>query len=617
MDDSRNYIIAIVLSILILVGWQYFIVGPQTERQQATIEAQQEAQTGIPQPQSSAPGTPAAPGAPSDHASPTTMTRDQALQQGPRVPIRTPSIEGSISLVGARIDDVVLRDYRVTVERDSPNVVLLSPSGAPLPYYAEQGFVSANAGLADLPSSRTEWEAPEGAELTPDTPVTLTYRSESGLVFQRTITVDENYMFTVSDTVTNEGGEAATFSPYALVSRHGLPSDLENFFILHEGLIGVLGEHGLKEVDYDDVAGEPAQQFAATGGWLGITDKYWAAALVPPPDAHYQARFSSGTATGGKISYQSDYLLDPIEIAPGATASVESYVFAGAKRTDLLDSYEATLGIERFELLIDWGWFHFITKPLFSVLHFFSGLVGNFGVAILIVTVLVKAVFFPLANKSYVSMSRMKLVQPKMMEIREKYKDDRMKQQQEMMELYKKEKINPLSGCLPIVVQIPVFFALYKVIFVTIEMRHAPFFGWIQDLSAPDPTTLFNLFGLIPWSPPELLMVGIWPIIMGITMWVQMRLNPPPPDPTSAMVFNWMPLIFTFMLARFPAGLVIYWAWNNTLSVLQQYVIMRRQGVKPDILGNIRASFSKSKPDNDSDGSSGGSGTAAKSGAGK
>ncbi len=626
MDDNRNYIIAIVLSILIIAGWQYF-VGMGGRDQQPVEQAQQQTQPQAPQqqagapatgaPQGSVPGaTPNAPPA-SGAAGQQAMTREQALAQSPRIPIDTPAVSGSINLKGARIDDVVLKDYKVTVEKDSPNVVLLSPSGSPLPYYAEQGFVAATGDVQGLPTSDTVWQAPEGAKLTPSTPVTLTYQSPNGLVFQRKISVDQNYMFTVDDTVTNNSGQPVSLSSYGLVSRHGLPDNLTNYYILHEGLIGVVGDEGLKEIKYKNITGEPAQTFSATGGWLGITDKYWAAAAVPAQDAHYQARFSSGTADN-KNSYQSDYLRDAVQIAPGASTTIENRVFAGAKRVDILNGYENSLGIDRFELLIDWGWFHFITRPLFYVIDFFFKLVGNFGIAIMIVTVLVKALFFPLANKSYTSMSRMKKMQPKMQELREKYKDDKMKQQQEMMEMYKREKINPLAGCLPIVIQIPVFFSLYKVIFVTIEMRHAPFFGWIQDLSAPDPTTIFNLFGLIPWDPPHMLMIGVWPLIMGVTMWVQMRLNPPPPDPTSAMVFNWMPLVFTFMLARFPAGLVIYWAWNNSLSVTQQYIIMRRQGVKPDILGNIKASFGRPKSgDGDGTGGTGGGSTPAKSGAGE
>ena len=601
MGENRNYILAIALSLIILIAWQYFYAIPQMEKQQAQEELrQQQAQSQqVQTPQAGGeasgtrPGAAQVPGAalPGAETAPA-ATRDAALSQSPRIPLDTPSVRGSIALKGGRIDDVVLKGYRETVEPTSPNIVLLSPSGSANPYYVEFGWVAEDNSVA-VPTSQTVWSAPSGATLGVDNPVTLTWDNGEGLTFTREIAVDENYMFTVTDSVENGGQGAVRLLPYGLVSRHGRPQT-SGFFILHEGLIGVLGEYGLTEIDYDDLDDDGPQKFQVTGGWLGITDKYWAAVLVPNQDKPFEGRFISGTANG-KPTYQADLLRDPVEIAPGASTTVTERVFAGAKQVSLLNGYQERYGIEKFDLLIDWGWFYFLTKPLFYAIDYFFKLVGNFGVAILIVTVLVKLVFFPLANKSYVSMSRMKIVQPQMMELRERYKDDKLKQQQAMMELYRTEKINPLSGCLPIVLQIPVFFALYKVLFVTIEMRHAPFFGWIQDLSAPDPTTIFNLFGAIPWDPPQFLMLGAWPLIMGITMWVQMRLNPPPPDPTQAMIFNWMPVVFTFMLASFPAGLVIYWSWNNTLSVLQQYTIMRRQGAKPDIFGNVLASFSSKK----------------------
>jgi YidC/Oxa1 family membrane protein insertase len=362
----------------------------------------------------------------------------------------------------------------------------------------------------------------------------------------------------------------------------------------------VLGDGKLHEPSYKDIE-KPMEPVKSDGGWLGITDKYWAATVIPDQSTTTMMKFSSHNL-GTIRSYQADFLRGAITVAPGASADTKSRLFAGAKEVSVVDGYEKNLGIRRFDLLIDWGWFYFITKPLFKVIDFFYRYFGNFGVAILLVTVLIKLVFFPLANKSYASMAKMKMIQPKMQELKEKYPDDRAKQQQELMELYKKEKINPLAGCLPILIQIPVFFALYKVLFVTIEMRHAPFFGWIRDLSAPDPTNLFNLFGLIPFDPTTLpvlghyLHLGIWPIIMGITMWAQMKMNPTPPDPTQKMIFAWMPLIFTFMLAGFSAGLVIYWAWNNTLSVLQQGVIMKRNGVKIELFDNVKSMFGKKKP---------------------
>jgi YidC/Oxa1 family membrane protein insertase len=403
-----------------------------------------------------------------------------------------------------------------------------------------------------------------------------------------------------------------TLSPYALISRHGTPKT-EGYAILHEGFVGVLGDKCLRqsfslmtechEESYKTVEDNKKPiTFDVTNAWFGITDKYWATTLLPDPAAKLHVRFSAGLI-GQTRTYQSDYLLDAQTIAPGATGSAQTRVFAGAKEVATIDAYDKALSLNRFELLIDWGRLYFITKPMFWAIDYAYRFVGNFGVAILIITVLIKIIFFPLANKSYASMAKMKAVQPEMMAIRERYGDDKMKQQQAMMELYKKEKINPVAGCLPILVQIPVFYALYKVLFVTIEMRHAPFFGWIRDLSAPDPLTVFNLFGLIPWDPTVIpvigsfLHLGPWPLIMGVTMWLQMKLNPPPPDPTQKMIFDWMPLIFTFMLATFSAGLVIYWAWNNTLSVLQQSVIMHKHGAKIELFDNIKDLFKKKKKD--------------------
>jgi len=380
------------------------------------------------------------------------------------------------------------------------------------------------------------------------------------------------------------------------LSRHGTPKT-KNYYILHEGLIGVLGEKGLHEIKYKAVVEDGPTTVETTGGWLGIVDKYWGAVLIPNQKEKVAARFSSNTRND-VTTYQTDYLGKGITTLPGKRASIDSQLFAGAKVVSIIDGYVEKLKITNFDLLIDWGWFYFITKPMFMLIDFFYTLIGNFGIAILLSTVVIKLLFFPLAHKSYVSMSKMKKLQPEIAKMKERFGDDRAKQQQAMMELYKKEKVNPMSGCLPIVLQIPVFFSLYKVLFGTIEMRHAPFFGWIQDLAAPDPTTLFNLFGLIPWTPPALIpMIGVWPLIMGVTMFIQMRLNPAPPDPVQAMVFNWMPLFFVFLLASFPAGLVIYWAWNNTLSVSQQWYIMNQQGVKVDLLGNIRDMFKSSKKD--------------------
>jgi YidC/Oxa1 family membrane protein insertase len=585
-ENNRNFILAIILSIGVLFAWQYFFVPkphPAPGTQQA--EQQQPVEPGPPKPQAGgeAPqGGAPQPGAPVA----ATLTREEALAQSPRVAIDTPSLKGSIALKGGRIDDLTLKDYRETVEPTSPNVVLLSPAGGPHAYYAERGFVGGDAGedLA-LPTADTLWKAETEGPLTPSSPVTLSYDNGKGLKFTRTVSVDDKYMFTVADTVANTGGEGVTLYPYALVSRHELPK-VQGYYILHEGLIGVVDDGGLEEISYKKALENPPSTFKSQHGWLGITDKYWATVVIPEQGKPFEAKFS-GTQSEGRDRFQTDYLMAPLTIPAGGTGEAKGQVFAGAKEVTTVDSYAEKYGIPKFDLLIDWGWFYFLTKPLFFALDFFYKLVGNFGVAILIVTLCIKLVLFPLANKSYVSMSKMKLLAPEMQRIKERYGDDRMRQQQAMMELYKKEKVNPASGCLPILVQIPVFFALYKVLFVTIEMRHAPFFGWIKDLSAPDPTSVFNLFGLIPWDPPHFLMIGIWPIIMGITMWVQMKLNPAPPDPVQQKIFSWMPVFFTFLLASFPAGLVIYWAWNNFLSVIQQSVSMARQGVEIPLLENL------------------------------
>ncbi len=599
ISENRNTILAIVLSLIVLLGWQYFVAAPQLERQQAELQAQQEAAqkaaTGTtnpdaPQPTGSQGANTAAPAAGQQAAF---ANRDTALAASQRVTIDTPSLEGSLNLKGGRLDDIRLKDYHETVDKSSPTIVLFSPSGSPKPYYADYGWVGDPGSNIALPGPDTIWSIDGETTLTPSTPVTLSWDNGAGLTFKRTFSVDDNYMFTVNQAVENTGADAVTLYPYGLIARKGMP-ETKGIYILHEGLLGVFGAEGLKEVDYDDLIEESSIRPAKVDqGWLGITDKYWAATLIPTPGQEFQPGFSHSATTD---VFQADYLGNGVTIAGGSTGESSSYLFAGAKETKVLDGYEEALGIERFELLIDWGWFYFLTKPMFFAIDWFFHLFGNFGVAILVVTVIVKLIFFPLANKSYVSMSKMKLVQPQMTEIREKYSDDRQKQQQALMELYKKEKINPLAGCLPILVQIPVFFALYKVLYVTIEMRHAPFFGWIQDLSAPDPTTIFNLFGLIPWDPPQMLMLGVWPLIMGITMFIQMKMNPAPPDPTQQMIFTWMPVIFTFMLASFPAGLVIYWAWNNTLSVTQQYVIMRRQGAKVELWDNLGALFKRKKP---------------------
>ena len=616
MPDSRNTILAVILSGLVLIGWQYFYNVQQMEKQRAAQQAQSELAKPAPQPggttpPATTPQTGAAPApAPTTNqpASAAPVSRDAAIASTPRVKIDTPRLSGSISLKGARIDDLSLLQFRETVDPSSPAIVLYSPSGTAEPYYAEFGWVPAAGSTVKLPDRDTMWQQDGSGSLTPTSPVTLKYDNGDGLTFRRTISIDDRYLFTIKDDVTNIGNAPVTLYPFALISRHGTPQ-VAGYYILHEGLIGYLGDQGLQEYGYKKIDDAKAVSFKVTNGWLGITDKYWASALLPDTNAQLQARFSSNLV-GTMRTYQTDYLQDPQTVAIGGTASANARLFAGAKEASVvginfpfagLGGYTKQLGLNHFDLLIDWGWFYFITKPMFLALDWFYHLFGNFGWAILAVTVLVKLLFFPLANKSYASMAKMKSVQPQLAALKERYPDDKVKQQQEMMEIYKKEKINPIAGCLPVALQIPVFFSLYKVLFVTIEMRHAPFIGWIKDLSAPDPTNLFNLFGLIPFDPTHVplfgyyLVLGVWPIIMGITMWFQMKLNPTPPDPTQKMIFDWMPLIFTFMLAGFPAGLVIYWAWNNLLSVAQQSYIMRRNGVKVELFDNLRATFASKK----------------------
>ena len=611
MTDNRNTILAVILSGLILIGWQYFFNIPQMEKQRAAERAQQAelAKTKPPAKDGAASTTPTtAPAAPSTSQPATASTivsRDAAIAASPRISIETPRLAGSIALKGARIDDLSLVQYRETVDPKSPAIVLYSPSGTAHPYYAEFGWVAASGSNAKVPDQSTQWRQDGSGNLTPDHPVKLKWDNGEGLTFTRTISVDDRYLFTVKDDVTNNGAAPVTLYPFALISRHGTPQ-VSGYYILHEGMVGYLGDQGLQEYTYKKIAEAKSVNFKITDGWLGITDKYWASALLPGTGAALQARFSSSTIG----NTPTDYLESAQTIAPGGTGSANARLFAGAKEAGVvginfplvgLGGYNKQLGLNHFDLLIDWGWFYFITKPMFLALDFFYHLVGNFGIAILLVTVLVKLLFFPLANKSYASMAKMKAIQPQLAALKERFPDDRMKQQQEMMEIYKKEKINPIAGCLPVALQIPVFFSLYKVLFVTIEMRHAPFFGWIKDLSAHDPTNLFNLFGLLSYDPTTIpligphLALGLWPIIMGITMWFQMKLNPTPPDPTQKMIFDWMPLIFTFMLASFPAGLVIYWAWNNTLSVIQQSYIMRRNGVKVELFDNVKSTFGCSK----------------------
>ncbi len=581
--DQRNLILAIVLSLGILLTYELFIGGPQrqelleqseTAQLEETVQ-QPDAEIPTPLPGETTPG--AAVGDLGDAAG--VLSRADALALEPRIAIDSPTLSGSISLEGGRFDDLILKRYRETIEPDSPQIELLHPIGAAQPYFANFGW-SAGTGGPPVPGGDSLWQA-NGDILGPGSPVTLTWDNGQGLRFERSLALDENYMFTVTQRVLNDGDTDVQLSPYGLISRTGTPEIL-GFYILHEGLIGVLNDT-LEEIDYSDLVDDGPDQFETTSGWLGITDKYWLTALVPDQQRQVQARFLH-TAPNGQDKYQSDYLYQTMTIPAGGTAEITSRLFAGAKEANLLDAYRDELGIPLFDRAVDFGWFYFLTKPFFHALHYFAEKLGNFGLSILLLTVLIKLAFFPLANKSYKAMAKMRKVQPEMLELRERYGDDKQKLNQEMMALYKREGANPVSGCLPVVIQIPVFFALYKVLFVTIEMRQAPFYGWIEDLSVRDPTTILNGFGLFPWVVPDLgvfnlLNLGVWPILMGITMMLQHRLNPQPADPVQAKIFFFMPIVFTFLLAQFPAGLVIYWTWNNLLSIMQQAVIMKRAGV--------------------------------------
>jgi YidC/Oxa1 family membrane protein insertase len=612
MNDQKNTLLFIVLSAVILIGWQLWFAVPQQKPVPPSQNPPVATAPGTPPaPGTQTPGTPTAPGTPPVPVEPAAkpLTREEALALSPRVPIETPRLSGSVALKGGRIDDLSLSQYRETVDPKSPPIVLLAPSGSPHPLYAQFGWIAAPGTTIKRPDDTTLWTQQGSGPLTVDHPLQLVFDNGEGLEFRRTITVDDKYMFTIEDQVTNKGSEPVSLNAYALISRHGTPA-ISGYAVRHEGPIGMLGDKCLRqsfslstechEESYKTLDDKKRLTFNVPNAWFGFTDTYWAATLIPETKSPVQVEFTAGTL-GSLKTYQSDYLRGAETIAPGGVATNKTRLFAGAREVAIVDGYDKQLDLNHFDLLIDWGRLYFLTKAMFWSIDWIYHLVGNFGVAILLITVIIKLIFFPLANKSYASMAKMKAVQPEMVAIRERYADDKMKQQQAMMELYKKEKINPIAGCLPIVIQIPVFFALYKVLFVTIEMRHAPFFGWIQDLSAPDPTTIFNLFGLIPWDPSHLpiigsfLMLGVWPLIMGVTMWVQMKLNPPPPDPTQQLIFDWMPVIFTFMLSSFSAGLVIYWAWNNTLSVIQQSVIMRKHGAKIELFDNIKGVFTKKK----------------------
>lgn len=558
MHNSKNLIFAIIFSTIILFAWQYFYVNPRLEQvkaqqEKAIAEAKLHEKAVI------------------QATTETYVSREEALSAGGRIKIESPSLHGSISLKGARFDDLTLRKYKISVDKESPEVVLLSPGNTQNLYFAEFGWVAGDESIK-APNSNTIWSSADKI-LTEKNPITLFWDNGQGLKFYITIAIDDNYMFTVKRKVENYGHSAASLMPYGILSRTA-DTKHESFAILHEGALGVF-DGILNETRWKDLLENKTSEYKNTTGWLGFTDKYWLTAIIPDKGNSFDSKFTY-FAKDNKDRFQADYIGQQYDVVPGSNIEVSSRMFAGAKEGGMLDTYSKSLDIPLFDHAVDFGRLYFITKPLFMLLTFFHKLVGNFGVAILLLTIVVKLIMFPLANKSYVSMNQLKKMQPQVKEIHEKHKDDKMKANKAVMELYKEERINPMSGCMPMLIQIPVFFALYKVLFVTIEMRHAPFFGWIRDLSAPDHTNIFNLFGLIEWMPPSMLHIGAWPIIMAITMYLQQQMNPAPTDPIQAKVMKFLPLIFVFMFASFPAGLVIYWAWNNALSILQQFVLVKK-----------------------------------------
>ncbi|MGQ3041241.1 MAG: membrane protein insertase YidC [Brevundimonas sp.] len=592
-DNSRNTTLFLVIAAIMLVTYSVFVMQPQAEKRRAAQQAAAEQTT-------DAPIT-----SPSPSAAVFTTDRTAALGAGPRVAIQTPNLTGSLSLTGARIDDLFLTRYRETIDKDSPAVELFRPQGMRHAFFAQFGWSGPNV-PGGVPGANTPWRLTQGSTLTPTTPVTLTWDNGAGLRFSRLISVDDQYVFTITDTVANFSQQAITIAPGARVERQGVPDDLGRNQILHEGGIGTFGADGkytTEQLKYKAWAKKPEQNFSSTGGWMGITDKYWLAAIIPAQDERIEAAF--------RVTEASTYDMHSVSmlgaahtIQPGRQITETTRLFAGAKRNEILSGYEQSLDLPRFVYAIDWGFLFFLTRPIFILVEFFYGVLGNFGLAILALTLTVRLIMFPLANKSYESMSKMRNLQPKMEEIKKKYPDDAPKQQQELMALYQKEKINPLAGCLPLLLQIPVFYAVYKMLFVTIEMRHQPFFGWIQDLSAKDPTTIWNLWGLIPWDPSTVPFLGahltgtfslsILAIVYGLTMWLQMAMSPQAPDPMQRRIFQLMPIAFTFIMATFPAGLLIYWAWSNVLTIFQQYIIMHRFKAENPI-DTFLARFQKAK----------------------
>lgn len=572
-EDKRNLIIFFALCVAVFFLYDIFIHQPRVEAMKKAQEQAAIAQS------VNAPSI--------SDAVTTPQPRETVLTQNPRITVDTATLGGSLPLVGGRIDDLILKNYAEDAGGED-RVTLFSPVGTSHPHYSEFGWLSQNSGIA-LPDSRTRWQSSDKV-LTPDSPVTLRWNNGQGLTFTRTIAVDDRYMFTVTQSVTNNSGQPVTLYPYALVGRIGLPEKMVGAFILHEGPIGYVDDE-LYEPSYKDLDKGEEPSARSQSGWVGITQKYWLAAVMPSAEKETgQTKFRFiGEPSGKNTKYQTDMMGEAVSVAQGESVSVPMQLFAGPKIVSMLDDYEKQYGIPHFDLAVDFGIFYFMTRPFYEILAFLERLFGSFAVSLLVFTVIIRACVFPLAQKSYRSFARMRKVSPQMVELREKYSNDKVKLQQEIFALYQRENVNPMAGCFPLLIQIPIFFALYKVFYVSIDMRHAPFWGWINDMSAMDPTNIFNLFGLIPWNTPSWLMIGAWPVIMGLTMALQQRLNPPAQDPIQQKVMMILPFWITFILAKFPAGLVIYWSWSNLLSIVQQYILLRQEGVKVNIFTRSRS----------------------------
>ena len=594
-EDTKNMIGFAAIAGLLILAYQVFILGPN-----AKLAAAQRAHNVAATAPAAAPGAAVPPGPAAPSAERATLNRAQALALNPRVTVDTPSLAGSIDLRGARVDDLFLKGYHEEASKTSPRVELLRPEGMTDAYFAESGWVGPQG--AGAPTPTTLWTRTSGAILSPGHPVVLTYRATSGLVFTRTVSVDDKFMFTIADTVTNATAAPVTLAPYVSVQRQGLPPGLGKVNIVHEGAVGVLGQDKpeLRELGYKSWKKKGEEDWRAKGGWFGITDKYWMTAFAPPQSEQIdaRARVVSDPSTGIEI-YETTYSGQGVQIAPGKEVTEVSHLFAGAKTVPVLRSYQETLHIPRFVDSVDWGNLWFLTKPVFALLEFFHRLVGNFGVAILMLTVVIRIITFPLANKGYEMGVKMKRIQPELQALQKRLKDDPQAQQKEMMALYQREKVNPVSGCVPVLFQIPIFYCLTKIFTVTIEMRHAPFFGWIHDLSARDPTTIFNLFGLIPWDPSAapliggllggMLHVGVWPLAYGLSIWLSQSMTPMTGvDPTQRAMMKFMPLMFTFIMAQYSVGLLIYWTWSSFITIIQQYIMMRRFKVDNPIDDFIR-----------------------------